>query len=161
MSLNPTVPTVMLRTNRARGLGIHPVLAIALVLAAGCGGGNDGTPDAQTACVPDSTAPTYTELYTKYFAAGTPGHCATPECHADPQHIVWLCGPTKDSCYAGMVAQGLVSPSNPLSSLIADPTRSPLSWINPRGPMPFDDPKAFPAGRAAILAWINACAMNN
>lgn len=107
--------------------------------------------------------PTYSELYERYFAAGTPGHCATAGCHADPLHLQWLCGTTKDMCYAGMTSpeSGLINTAVPRLSLIANPSLSPLSWINPNGPMPNDKPGPFPEGRDAILAWIAAGAPNN
>jgi hypothetical protein len=62
-----------------------------------------------------------------------------------------------------MVSEGLINPSNPVRSLIGDPTRSPLVWVNPSNRfMPADDnTTANPAGRAAIIAWVTACAQNN
>ncbi|HEX8111240.1 MAG TPA: hypothetical protein VF516_26105 [Kofleriaceae bacterium] len=107
--------------------------------------------------------PTYSELYTRYFAPGTPGHCAMAGCHGDPAHLIWLCGTTKDTCYAGMTSPdaGLINTAVPRLSLIADPRNSPLSWINPNGPMPNDKPGPFPEGRDAILAWIIAGAPND
>jgi hypothetical protein len=107
--------------------------------------------------------PTYSELYARYFAPGTPGHCATAGCHADPLHLQWLCGTTKDMCYAGMTSPeaGLINTAVPRLSLIANPVFSPLSWINPNGPMPYDKPGPFPEGRDAILAWIAAGAPND
>jgi len=133
-----------------------------LVLIAACGSSGGTAPDAGVKCVPpNNTAPTYTELYTKYFAPGTPGHCATPGCHDDPDHTVWLCGKTKDTCYTGMISIGLIDPENPTASRIGNPNTSDLSWVNPNGPMPFDGPGPFPEGRDAILAWVAACAQNN
>jgi hypothetical protein len=135
---------------------------IALVLAA-CPRDTDTiAPDAiAKSCNPSNSAPTYTELYTKYFAANTPGHCAIAECHSDPKHNIWLCGPTKDTCYSGMVSAGIIDLANPVASKIGDPRNSPINWINPNGPMPQDAPKPFPEGRDAILAWVAACAQNN
>jgi hypothetical protein len=127
-------------------------LAMTLVLlVAACGADTAETP------------PTYSELYTRYFAPGTPGHCAMAGCHGDPMHNIWLCGTTKDTCYAGMtsVDAGLVNTLVPSASLIADPVNSPLSWVNPFGPMPMDTPGPFPEGRDAILAWIAAGAPND
>lgn len=126
-------------------------LAMALVLLGACG--------IDTAEPP----PTYSELYARYFAPGTRGHCATAGCHADPLHIIWLCGPTPETCYAGMTSPeaGLINTKVPRLSLIADPQRSPLSWISPNGIMPFDRPGPFPEGRDAILAWIAAGAPND
>ncbi|HEX3594220.1 MAG TPA: hypothetical protein VHU80_03935 [Polyangiaceae bacterium] len=124
---------------------------------------SDPVPPAPAPCIPppSGTAPTYTELYERYFAKGQPGHCATGHCHANPGFDVWLCGDTKDSCYAGMTHVGLINPDDPLGSLIGDRTESPLSWINPTGNMPFDATGTFPEGRDAILAWVAACAQND
>lgn len=130
----------------------------ALVVVAACGG-SDPAPDAGP-CMPSSTAPTYTELYTKYFAADTPGHCATSGCHLDAVNG-WACGTDKDTCYTGMVGIRLIDPANPLASRIGDPQTSQLSWINVNGFMPLDDIAPFPEGRDAILAWVAACAQNN
>jgi hypothetical protein len=154
--MSPTTNTVM-----GAQLMAH-LVALALVAGCGSGSGTDAAPDAiAKVCNPGNVAPTYTQLYTKYFAVGTPGHCATAECHADPRHNIWLCGPTKDTCYNGMVSVGLIDPANPGASRIGDPKNSPLNWVNPNGPMPQDNPKPFPEGRDAILAWVAACAKNN
>ena len=112
-------------------------------------GGGGGPPDLQP-------APTYSALFGALFDVGTPGHCATAGCHADPGHHVWLCGTTRETCYRGMVAAGLVSASDPVHSVIADPANSPLSWINPNGPMPFDAAGPNPAARAMIVEWVAA-----
>jgi hypothetical protein len=135
-----------------------------LVLAA-CGSSSSSSagPDAAAPCAPPSGgAPTYTELFTRYFAPGTPGHCANDACH-NGNFNIWECGFTKDSCYQGMVMAGIINTttSNPTASPIGDPKLSPLRWINPNGPMPFDTPGPFPEGRDAILAWVAACAQNN
>ena len=69
----------------------------------------------------------------------------------------------QESCYGGMVAAGLIDTRYSMRSLIADPANSPLSWINPNGPMPFDsagpnpdrgrdDPRVGRRGRAESLA---------
>jgi len=116
------------------------------------------------ACGIDTAGPpTYTELYNRYFARGTPGHCANAGCHSDPLHNIWLCGTDKNTCYAGMTSPdaGLINTAMPQKSLIADMRLSPLSWIAPDGPMPFDGPGPFPEGRDAILAWVAAGALNN
>jgi hypothetical protein len=140
-------------------------LAAALIaLATACGSGNNmTTPDAASRCdPPPAVAPTYTQLYTKYFAPGTPGHCADNNCHNGAGFNTWLCGNTPDSCFRGMATMGgLINTANPGASLIADETSSPLSWINPRGFMPFDRVGAFPEGCAAIKAWVAAGAQNN
>jgi len=116
------------------------------------------------ACGTDTAEPpTFTQLYRRYFAPGTPGHCANGGCHNGAKYIVWLCGSTKDTCYQGMAGldAGLINTADPAASLIADPQNSPLSWINPNGPMPADAPGPFPEARDAILEWIAAGAQNN
>jgi hypothetical protein len=136
---------------------------LASVLAA-CGVDTKPIPDAAPIpCTPPAagTAPTYTQLFSSYFAPGTPGHCATAGCHADPGHNTWLCGTTKDSCYRGMVQIGLIDPHDPTRSMIASSRQSPLAWVSPSGNMPFDAASPFPAGRDAIVAWVAACAQNN
>lgn len=139
-------------------------LVLSLIVLAACGGSsNSPSPDAAAPCVPNSSAPTYSELYTRYFAAGTPGHCATSGCHAGANYNIWLCGNDKSTCYTGMATQaGLIDTSNPTASKIADPQTSPLIWIDPvNGVMPQDALGPFPEGRDAILAWVAACAQNN
>ena len=141
----------------------------ALALCQGCGSADPtpvdpSPPDAGPApCAPpaDGTAPTYRELFARYFAPGTPGHCATGHCHASPEFNVWLCGDTKDSCYTGMVQVGLISPKNPAASLLGNALQSPLTWVSPTGNMPFDAPGPFAPGRDAIVAWVAACAQND
>ena len=123
-------------------------------MVAACGSDNGGaTPDA-------APAPTYTELYTKYFAVGTPGHCAMSTCHADSLNG-WTCGADKNTCHNGRVSIGSINPSNPKASSIGDQVMSILQWINPNGIMPFDAIMPFPEGGDAIKAWVAAGAQNN
>jgi len=108
-----------------------------------------------------SAAPSYEELFATYLDAGTPGHCATSGCHADPGHNVWLCT-DKDTCYQGMVDVGLIDIAEPALSEIADSKRSPLTWINPAGgTMPLDAQGDNEAAREAINAWVAAGAAND
>ena len=134
-------------------------LVISLLAVAACGSDSGGTPDS----MPDAgPPPTYTQLYTRYFAVGTRGHCANDGCHGGPNFNIWLCGTDKNTCYTGMATMaGIINTGNPKTSLIADPASSPLSWINPNGPMPQDSPGPFPEGRDAIFAWVAAGAQNN
>jgi hypothetical protein len=139
-------------------------LVLRLIVLTACGGSsNSPSPDAGALCMPSSSAPTYTELYTRYFAPGTPGHCATSGCHGGANYNIWLCGTDKETCFRGMSTQaGLIDTSNPTASKIADPRSSPLIWIDPtNGVMPQDALGPFPEGRDAILAWVAACAQDN
>jgi len=153
------LPNLLLKRSPRRAAAV-----LVLALAA-CGGSDNMTPDASvdalTACIPGAPSLTFTQLYARYFAEGTPGHCAKSGCHSGPDFNIWNCGTNKDTCYQGMVGQALINTAMPLNSLLADPRNSPLSWINPSGPMPFDAQGSFPEGRDAIMAWIRACAPNN
>ena len=133
-----------------------------VIVDAGTVDGPGGGIDASIQCVPPApgTAPTYTQLYTRYFAVGTPGHCANSGCHFNGNNG-WTCGPNKDTCYAGMVAQGLINPANPRASLIGDRQRSRLRWVSPSGDMPRDNTASNDAARDEIIAWVTACAQNN
>lgn len=136
-----------------------------LLIVSACGSSTSPTPP-DAGCVPQNptTAPTYTQLYDRYFAVGKPGHCATDGCHSGSNFNIWFCGSTKDSCYQGMTSSlsgPLVNPMNPAASLIIDMRASPLSWINPIGAMPLDARGPFPEGAAAIQAWVADCAQNN
>jgi hypothetical protein len=155
------------------------VAVLAIAALAACDGALNGigdpTPDAAGAaakdagldgplpCVPPTpnTAPTFTQLYTSYFAVNTEGHCAKATCHGQPNYNTWLCGTTKDACYNGMVTVGLIDKTNPKASRIADPLSSPLRWFNPQGAMPADRVRIFPEGHDSIKAWVAACAQNN
>jgi hypothetical protein len=118
---------------------------------------SEGSPDPSA-----QAASTYSELYASYFAIGTPGHCATAGCHADPGHTVWLCGASKGDCYTGMVAVHLIDPTDPTHSSIADAHRSPLVWFNSSGGnMPFDAQVTNDEARAAIAAWVAAGAKDD
>lgn len=119
-------------------------------------------PDAEPTPIDAGPPPTYSFLYDHYFAAGTPGHCAKSGCHlGTPTVHVWVCGATKEQCYAGMVKVRLIDPAHPSASLIIDPQNSPLSWFNPNGAMPQDGPGPFPEGRDAIAAWVAAGALDD
>jgi hypothetical protein len=110
---------------------------------------------------PAALAPTYSDLFANYFAPGTPGHCATSGCHADPGHNVWLCG-SRETCYSGMLQMDLIDPAAPERSAIIDPSRSPLTWVNAAGGnMPLDAQGPNAAARAALSAWVEAGALDN
>jgi hypothetical protein len=137
--------------NTHKQLAGATLLRIAVALAPSCA----SLPPSDNEAV-DATVPSYDTLFATYFDKGTPGHCATAGCHADPHHNVWLCE-DKDSCYQGMLDVGLIDADDPTHSQIADDKHSPLSWVNPSGGnMPLDAQGENPAGRAAIKAWIAA-----
>jgi hypothetical protein len=127
----------------------------------------DARPPPPPCEAPPGTAPTYTELYTRYLAPGTAGHCATDNCHGGDNYNVWSCGPDSTGCYAGMLAIALIDRERPSASRLASPQSSPIVWVNPSGQMPANGTQAFPPGSSAaiardeIIAWANACAPNN
>lgn len=134
---------------------IAKLLSFASILCAACASDPEAPP-AAAALAAQGVAPSYEELFDTYFARGTPGHCATAGCHADPGHNVWLCMDA-DSCYEGMLGVGLIDPRAPARSTIVDPHRSPLTWFNPRsGNMPLDAQGENDTAKAAIEAWIAA-----
>jgi len=172
----------MIARSRARRLFALGACFTAIVAVAGCKKADEGilvdageTVDAPTGdaaapvdaapvvCNPNNPAPTYTQLYTKYFSVGKPGHCAKSGCHGDPDHTTWLCGTDKNTCYNGMVTVGLINKADPLKSTIADPKRSVLVWVNPDGGFMPQDATETPnnQGRDDIIAWVGACAQNN
>jgi hypothetical protein len=107
-------------------------------------------------------APTWTELYQLYFGPNTPGNCGNPNnnCHANANNH-FACGATQDSCYQGLVAGNLVLPSAPMTSPIADPTVTPLSWYGSGGNMPDEKSTPDQAAADAVSAWVYAGAQNN
>lgn len=146
-------------------VGALTVLTLGACTAASDSLAPDAAPSADAAvatpCVPIAGAPTYTQLYNSYFARNTEGHCAKEACHGEPNFNIWMCGATKDSCYNGMVAAGIISKTDPKASKIADATSSPLRWFRSNAAMPADRVREFPEGRDAIKAWVASCALNN
>jgi len=138
-------------------------LALLLVaLTPACGASSDPSGSGTEPGVDAAKAPSYSQLFDAYFARGTPGHCATAGCHADPDHTVWRCGPAKDDCYVGMSEVGLIDAANPARSAIVDARRSPLTWINPAGGnMPLDAQGANDGAADALRAWVEAGAQND
>jgi hypothetical protein len=61
-----------------------------------------------------------------------------------------------------MLDIGLIDAHEPRRSLIANPSRSPLTWINAAGGiMPLDAQGPNEAAREAIIAWVAAGAPDN
>jgi hypothetical protein len=107
-------------------------------------------------------APTWTYLYATYFGPGSLGHCGDSGCH----NIVnnhFMCGTDQATCYQGMLDTPLIDPMNPGDSRITNPERTPISWFNTGGGMPYDVNGSMPNKAAAdeIAAWVYAGAKNN
>ncbi len=129
--------------------------------------GSDGGADAGKDAGP-SPAGTFTDVYENWLGANTPGHCSNSRCHnlstslgAENSKPSFICGGTQDDCYNGLVAAGLIDPSDPGSSRLGDPSSSPLGWFGSGGPMPADNSATNAPGAAAITAWIKAGAKND
>jgi len=120
-------------------------------------------PVATDACtgVDISAAPTYTQLFTNWFAAGTPGSCANGNCHGNTSNGGWKCGQTAATCFTGMTGKGFVNTTTPKNSSIISATNSPLRWFSPSGNMPQNNAVANADGKKAVLAWVCAGAKNN
>src|SRR5580700_7607203 len=91
------------------------------------------------------TAPTWTQIYTSYFAPGTPGNCTN--CHP---------GTNSPKCmYSYLQGRGQLGGSSPS---LTSPTSSCLSWYG--GNMPPLGPQNAQAV-SQMNAWAAAGAMNN
>jgi hypothetical protein len=104
------------------------------------------------------SAPTWTDVYTAYFAASSLGRCGSSGCHVSSRGG-FKCGSDKGTCYQGLVNAGLVDATNGAQSAIADKSQTPLSWYGNGGNMPGGGANAKAA--ADITAWVNAGAQNN
>ncbi len=110
---------------------------------------------------------TWTYVYNTYFAPGTAGHCAN--CHGTVAHDSFISGTTKDSCYAGLVTVGQITPASGTTSPIGNPAKSALSWFGPARTlgtginvfMPADNRQLNAAAVAAVCGWVAAGAFND
>ncbi len=142
--------------------GLLPNADAGRVIASGeTDSGAVAPPSGQDAAVPvhmPVNAPTWTTIYSSYFAPGTLGHCSGGSCHSNAVGN-FLCGNSKASCYQGLVNAGLISTNDPTSSRIAGAT-SPLTWFGQGGDMPTGG-SANPTAAADVAAWVSAGAQNN
>jgi len=113
---------------------------------------------------------TFSYLFNNYFAvtdpsgAATPGQCATAGCHGSTNNGGFLCGTTKDSCYAGLKATEWLNSTDGTQSPIGIPAQSPLSWFGMPSPMPKDVVNFMPLSNqasnmraaAAVCGWVRA-----
>jgi hypothetical protein len=91
-------------------------------------------------------APTWTQIYTSYLKAGTPGNCAAGGCHSFQM-------PNPKSAYSYL--QAYISGS---SSILVK-TGSCLSWYG--GNMPPGGPRTEAMATSDMNAWAAAGAMDN
>jgi hypothetical protein len=163
----------------ARRSGLMPklvdfcALAVAIVSSSLCAcasapTANDGSSqgglggDAGADAAVDKTKWSY--VYATYFSdQATVGGCGRATCHGARERGGFLCGTTKESCFAGLTTnvlsaygRPLVDTNSPATSLLVDPTTSPLAWFNGTGLMPEDAPHPNDTAKAEILVWIQA-----
>lgn len=127
-------------------------------------GSSSDAPNSTDVCasVDTSTAPTYTQLYASWFAAGKPGGCAGSSCHGNnANNGNWMCGQNAATCFAGMKGVGLINTASPKDSTIISSTTSPLAWFSKSGNMPSGNAVENADGKKAVLAWVCAGAKNN
>jgi hypothetical protein len=136
------------------------------------GAGGSGPPPPLTCATVDGGAPqptNWTYVYDTYFAGtttdATAGHCS--ECHGTAL-AGFTCGADKDTCYAGLVTSGLITPANPGASKIIDPEQSLLAWFGrsttPPGVvsfMPRDLVVQNAPAVAALCGWVQAGARDD
>jgi hypothetical protein len=91
-------------------------------------------------------SPTWSSIYSKYLASGTPGDCYP--CHSQMS--------TAPKAYSWLKQKGYI---NGTSSALVNPARSCLSWYG--GNMPPQGPSSLPAAKSDMNAWVAAGAQNN
>ncbi len=114
-------------------------------------GGTQPTP-ASTPCTPGAppaTAPTFTQIYTKYFAPGATVDCSTGSgCHTEFQ--------SEKTAWAFLVQYGQVGTTPPE---LTDPNASWLYWYG--GSMPASGTPCNGPAMADLNAWAAAGGQNN
>jgi len=127
--------------------------------------GTGTSPPARTILFPVTVlqaAPTFTAIYTNYFAQGKAGHCYNCHYSGGPGSPVFQpMGPTQVDFYNALVASKLINTVTPAASPLISPTASPLAWFNTSGNMPADNPVPNAPAAADIAAWVAAGALNN
>jgi hypothetical protein len=96
-----------------------------------------------------SQAPTWTQLYNAYFAAGTPGNCAQAGCHQS-----YMTSPS--ATFSWLQSQGQVGSAQPA---LTDPSSSCLTWLG--GDMPPGGPETDPDAEKDFDLWLKAGAKDN
>jgi hypothetical protein len=105
-------------------------------------------------------APTWTQIYTRYFGPGSLGHCSDANCHLK-EGDRFMCGTTKEQCYQGLLLRDLLDLKTPAKSRLVNRLRSPLAWYGGAGKMPPDAIKVNQTAADEIDAWVHAGAKNN
>jgi hypothetical protein len=103
----------------------------------------------QSASGDPKVAPTWTQLFDAYLAAGKVGNCAHSGCH---QNFMG----TPSAAFSWLHAQGQLSGPEPA---ITDPSSSCLSWLG--GDMPPGGPLSDPVVERDFEAWVKAGAKDH
>jgi len=116
---------------------------------ADAGTGSTSAPAGCTAASAPATAPTFTQIYTKYFAPGAPVDCATGSgCHAEFK--------TETGAWGFLLEYDQVGTSPPE---LTDPNASWLTWYG--GSMPESGTACNPQAMSDLNAWAAAGGQNN
>ena len=107
------------------------------------------TPSGPGASGVPGKAPTWTQLFKAYMAAGTVGNCAHSGCHPTAMG-------TPHAAFAWLSAEGQLRGSQPA---ITDPSSSCLSWLG--GDMPPSGPSSDPAVNKDFTMWVSVGANEN
>lgn len=127
----------------------------AAVMDAGTLGDGDGVQpltnnsNVQSASGNPMVAPTWTQLFHAYMAAGTVGNCAHSGCH---QNVMG----SPSAAFSWLHAEQQLSGSEPA---ITDPSSSCLSWLG--GDMPPGGPASDPVVERDFDLWVKAGANDN
>ena len=95
-----------------------------------------------------TVTPTWTSIWTGYFAKGTAGNCAKSGCHSQMG--------TATGGYSWLAGKGYITATK---APLADPAQSCLSWLG--GNMPPSGATSNAAASSALVAWAAAGAPNN
>lgn len=95
---------------------------------------------------PPNSAPTWSQIWSMYFANGTVGRC--PSCHSQTS--------SASKMYTWMQGKGYISGT---SSAIVSTSRSDISWFG--GGMPPSGPTSNASAVSDMKAWVAAGAQNN
>jgi hypothetical protein len=127
----------------------------AYVMDAGTLGDGDGVlpltnnSNVQSASGDPKKAPTWTQLFNAYLAAGTVGNCAHSGCHRNVMG-------SPSAAFSWLHAEQQLNGPEPA---IADSSSSCLSWLG--GDMPPGGPATDPVVELDLESWVKAGAKNN
>ena len=122
----------------------------------------DTPQDDACALGPDADAANWSALYTDFFGPAGTGNCSLKTgCHADNVGggAIWICGPTRDTCWQGMQANVTVcdaASSKVLAMLRKTGDTTPGKMPQEPTTVSFSD-----ADLSRVRAWIAAGAKND